>query len=68
MNITEDKMRVTFGSIKGNSKANKDVKIKPMQREQDQEIYNVNKITVSIEAVNEQKPPSSPTLTKSNTE
>ena len=29
MSSPEDKMRITFGSIKNKSKANKDVKIKP---------------------------------------
>ena len=53
MSTTEDKMRVTFGSIKGGSKANKDVKLKPQPRENEQVLYNVNKITVSIDTVND---------------
>ena len=51
MSSPEDKMRITFGSIKNNSKANKDVKIKPEPPKEKQIQYNVNKITVEIDKV-----------------
>ena len=54
MNSPDERMRVTFGSIKNNSKANKDVKIKPEPRQEALQ-YNVNKITVEIERQNEEQ-------------
>ena len=50
-------MRVTFGSIKGERGDNKDVrKLKPESTGANKSVlYNVNKITVSIDAMNENK-------------